>query len=200
MPEWLEKIDLTVFYFINGSLSNSFFDIIMPFLTNQNNWILPLLAGILWMVTLGGKKGRIAAIILLLAFIISDVVAAQLIKPYIGRIRPSHTMVDSINLLVKKGGKWSFPSNHASNTMALAVIISYFWPKVRYWFIVLSLLIGFTRIYVGVHYPLDVLGGWILGYSVAWFVLSIWVITKMREIKRGKLWVWYEGDPPEYSG
>lgn len=172
----------------------------MPFLTNKNNWAIPLLAGLAWLVTYGGKRGRISAIVLLVAFVFSDVVSAQLIKPLVGRIRPSHTLIDSINLLVKKGGKFSFPSNHSANTMVFAVITGYFWPRTRVFLYPLSVIIGFTRVYVGVHFPFDVIAGWILGYTIAWGMLSLWVILKMRELKRGRLWVWYEGEPPEYSG
>lgn len=200
MLDTITALDITIFHFINGTLSNPFFDFIMPILTNQNNWTIPLLLGLIWLVTYGGKRGRITAGVLVLAFILSDVLSAQLLKPLVGRIRPSHTLTDSINLLVKKGGKFSFPSNHASNSMVLAVVIGYFWRPVLPYLFGLSILIGFTRVYVGVHYPFDVVAGWVFGYTIAWGVLSLWVIVKMREIKRGSLWVWYEGDPPDYSG
>jgi len=194
------KGDIKLFHFINETMANSFFNFIMPILTNQNVWVLPLLAGWLSLLFFGKKKGRIAAIILLIAFILTDAIAAQLIKPLIGRMRPSHAMADGINLLVKKGGKYGFPSNHAANTMVLAIVIGYFWDSWKPWLFSLSILIGFTRIYVGVHYPLDVIAGWLFGYIFAWLILSLWVIIKMRELKRGSTWIWYEGEPPAYSG
>lgn len=195
----LLKVDIKLFHFINETMSNSFFDTVMPILTDQDNWVFPLVCVWLWMLILGKKKGRIAAVILLMTFIFTDAFSAQIIKPFIGRIRPSHTMVDTINLLVSKGGKYSFPSNHAANTMVLAVICGYFWPSWKSGLIGLSLMVGLSRVYVGVHYPFDVIAGWILGYGASWIILSIWVVVKMRELKRGRLWVWYQENPPQNS-
>jgi membrane-associated phospholipid phosphatase len=58
----------------------------------------------------------------------------------------------------------------------------------------LAIIIAFSRVYVGVHYPADVLLGGLIGYGMAWSILTLWVILKMRELKRGQTWVWYEGD------
>ena len=55
----------------------------------------------------------------------------------------------------------------------------------------------FDRVYVGVHYPADVIVGGLVGYGIAWTTLTLWVILKMRELKRGKMWVRYEGEPPK---
>jgi len=163
----------------------------MPIITNEDNFGIPLILIWLFMLFFSGKRGKIAAILILIAFAITDLIAAQYIKPLVGRLRPSHALTDSINLLVGKGGQYSFVSNHAANTMAIATIIGYFYVKWRSLVIAISLIIGFSRIYVGVHYPFDVLGGWIFGYIVAWIVLSIWVLLKIRELKKGHTWVNY---------
>jgi len=187
----LMKIDHVVFHFINGTIANPMLNWLMPVVTNENNVAIPLILIILWMILFNGKRGKIAAVLLILAVVLTDIIAAQLIKPWIGRIRPSHAMLDEINLLVSKGGKYSFVSNHAANTMSAATIIGYFYKKWKYITVGISLIVGFSRIYVGVHYPFDVLGGWIFGYALAWGILSIWVVLKMREIKRGRIWINY---------
>ncbi len=187
----LMKIDHVVFHFINGTIANPMLNWLMPVVTNENNVAIPLILIILWMILFNGKRGKIAAVLLILAVVLTDIIAAQLIKPWIGRIRPSHAMLDEINLLVSKGGKYSFVSNHAANTMSAATIIGYFYKKWKYMTVGISLIVGFSRIYVGVHYPFDVLGGWIFGYALAWGILSIWVVLKMREIKRGRIWINY---------
>lgn len=187
----LIKIDHAAFHFINGTIANPVLNWLMPIVTNENNIAIPLILILLWMLLFNGKRGKIAAVLLILTVILTDMIAAQLIKPWIGRIRPSHAMLDEINLLVSKGGKFSFISNHAANTMSAATIIGYFYKKWKYIAIGISLIVGFSRIYVGVHYPFDVLGGWIFGHALALGILSIWVVLKMREIKRGRTWINY---------
>lgn len=187
----LIEIDHALFHFINDTIANPILNWIMPIVTNENNIAIPLILFWLWLLLFQGKRGKIAAILLLLTVALTDVIAAQIIKPWIGRIRPSHAMLDNINLLVSKGGKYGFVSNHAANTMAAATIIGYFYKKWKSVVITISIIVGFSRVYVGVHYPFDVLGGWLFGYAVAWGILSIWVILKIREMKRGRTWIQY---------
>lgn len=187
----LINIDHAIFHFINDSIANPILNWIMPIVTNENNIAIPLVLFWLWLLFYKGKRGKIAAVLLLLTVILTDVIAAQIIKPWIGRIRPSHAMLDNINLLVSRGGKYGFVSNHAANTMAAATIIGYFYKKWKSVVITISIIVGFSRVYVGVHYPFDVIGGWLFGYALAWVILSIWVILKIREIKRGRTWINY---------
>jgi undecaprenyl-diphosphatase len=187
----LIKIDHALFHFINDTIANPILNWIMPIVTNENNIAIPLVLFWLWLLLFQGKRGKIAAILLLFTVILTDVIAAQVIKPWIGRIRPSRAMLDNINLLVPRGGKYSFVSNHAANTMAAATIIGYFYKKWKSIVIIISVIVGFSRVYVGVHYPFDVFGGWLFGYVFAWGILSIWVILKIREIKRGHTWTNY---------
>ena len=91
------------------------------------------------------------------------------------------------------------PSNHASNIFTLTVILSYFYSRVKLPLYSLAVLIAVSRVYVGVHYPGDVIVGSVFGYSVGWLVITFWVIIKMRELKRRKTWVWYESDPPIFK-
>ena len=188
----LVQFDHTLFHFFNGAISNPIFDLIMPVITNQNNWFIPLLFLIYWLLFQGKKRGRITFAILIITTILIDAVAAQFIKPMIGRIRPSHAIPDMINLLVPPGGKFSFVSNHAANVFGLSVILGYFYPAWKWKVTVLAFIIAFSRVYVGVHYPADIFFGGLFGYGTAWVILSLWVVLKMRELKRGRKWVWYE--------
>ena len=197
MFPFLNTLDRNIFNWVNQSLSNRMFDIVMPFITNQNNWFLPIILLILYLLIMGGKRGRIALTILIITLILTDYISAFILKPYFARIRPSHELGDYINILVSKGGKWSMPSNHASNIVALTVILSYFYKKIKMPLYTLAITISFSRVYVGVHYPGDVIIGGLFGYGTAWMLLTFWVILKMRELKRGKTWVWYEKDLPE---
>jgi undecaprenyl-diphosphatase len=192
MISWLDSIDKALFYFLNGTLSNSIFNAIMPIITNQDVWVIPIFLLVLGLLIKGGKKGKITATILIISIITTDAIAAQVIKPLIGRIRPSHELIDSINLLVSKGGKYSFVSNHASNMFCAATTLTYFYSNWRYALYTMATLVAFSRVYVGVHYPGDVIFGGLFGFGMGWLFISLWVIVKMREIKRGQTWVLYE--------
>ena len=121
------NLDFNIFHIINTDISHPILDVLMVFVTNQNNWIVPIFILLIWMFSSDGKRGKIAAGILLITILIVDVTAAQIIKPWVGRVRPSHAMSESINLLVRPGGLYSFISNHSANTFALAVVIQYFY-------------------------------------------------------------------------
>ena len=190
------ELDKAVMIFFNKSITNSLFDFIMPIITSKDFLTVIGILLIFYLAVFCGKKGRITILVLVFAAGSSDAICAQLIKPWVGRIRPSHEFNEFINLLVSKGGKWSFPSNHAANSFAFATVLSYFFEQKKVVLYTLASIIAFSRVYVGVHYPLDIICGAIVGYILSWFVLSIWVIIKMRELKRGRMWVWYANDTP----
>jgi undecaprenyl-diphosphatase len=96
-----------------------------------------------------------------------------LIKPGVGRLRPCHEL-ENVRLLVSCGGKHGFPSNHATNTFAAAVTFAFFYRRYAAIFFALSFLVGFSRIVVGVHYPGDVLGGFLLGGAIAAVSLAVY--------------------------
>ena len=153
--------------------------------------------GVIILSIKGGKRGKISSAILVIAIILADYSSAQILKPFFQRLRPSHELIDGIRLLVPKGGKYGFVSSHAANIFAAATVLSYFYIKYKKLFFTIAVLVAFSRVYVGVHYPADVFIGGIIGYGMAWIFLTLWVILKMRELKRGQTWVWYEGDTPE---
>ena len=189
-----KALDIKIFFLINQTLSNPVFDSIMPLITNKNNWVLIIIILFFYLAIMNGRRGQIALVILIVVVGLTDSFSTFILKPYFGRIRPSYDIYEYINLLVAKGGKWSMPSNHAANISAIAVVLSYFYEKMKIPLYSLAVIIAFSRVYVGVHYPADVLVGGLIGYGMAWLILTLWVILKMRELKRGQTWVWYEGD------
>ena len=199
MIDKIVKIDKQVMVFLNKTISNPIFDFIMPIITNQNFLVFFGLILIGYLAYYGGKRGRITIVLLLIAASFSDAICFQIIKPWVGRIRPSHEFYEYINLLVSKGGKYSFPSNHAANSFVFATVLSYFYDKNRISLYILASTIAFSRVYVGVHYPLDIVSGAIIGYIISWIILSLWVIVKMRELKRGRMWVWYATSDPSQN-
>ena len=191
MIDTIVEIDKQIMVFLNKTISNPIFDFIMPIITNQNFLVFFSLILFGYLAYFGGKRGRITIVLLLIAASFSDAICFQIIKPWVGRIRPSHEFYEYINLLVSKGGKYSFPSNHAANSFVFATVLSYFYNKNKTFLYILASSIAFSRVYVGVHYPLDIVFGSIIGYTISWVMLSAWVIIKMRELKRGRMWVWY---------
>lgn len=176
MTEFLYSIDVAVFFFINHSLANPVFDVVMPFLTDLNKiWVgkALYLLGILWLVVKGGRDGRIAAGLLILGIVISDQFSSSLLKPLVGRIRPCHTLT-GVRMLVDCGSGLSFPSSHAVNNFCAAAILAAFYKPQRWLWFGIAALVAFTRPYVGVHYPSDILGGAVIGAGCGYALAVLW--------------------------
>ena len=191
MIDIIINVDKKIFTFINSSIANPVFDIFFPIITNQDIWIIPILLGIIILSIKGGTKGRIASIVLIIGVILADYSSAQIIKPYFQRLRPSHDILDQIRLLVPKGGRYGFVSSHAANMYVSATILGYFYSKQKRLFFTIASLVAFSRVYVGVHYPADIVFGGLLGYGLGWITITSWVIIKMKNLKAGKSWAKY---------
>jgi len=185
MLDFLINIDTQVFYFVNLKLQNGFLDFLMVFLTQRSNWMIPLWIGWLVLFIFGKKKGRIVALLLLLTIAASDQVSAQLIKKWVGRIRPCNVL-DNVHLLVSCTQAFSFPSAHASNLFASATLLSRTYKTLTPLFLIIAFLVSFSRIYVGVHYPFDVLAGGILGFVLASLILFVFNFINTRTTLLGR--------------
>ena len=188
----LENIDRKILYLINDYLSNPIFDLFFVTITNEDLWAIPVIIGIIILAFKGGNRARIAIGIILIATGLTDLTVVEVIKPAIARLRPSHTMGDTINVLIGRGGKYGFVSAHAANIFCATTILSYFYDQWKKPLFFLAVSVSISRVYVGVHYPGDVLFGGLYGYGIAWLFITIWVLIKMRELKRGRTWIQYE--------
>ena len=191
MLEYLIKIDKLIFTFFNTTISNPVFDVFFPIITNQDIWIFPILVGVIVLSIKGGRRGRICSMTLIVGIILADYTSAQILKPFFQRLRPSHELIDEIRLLVSRGGKYGFVSSHAANMYAAATILGYFYSQHKKIFFTIAVLVAYSRVYVGVHYPGDILFGGLLGYGLGWMVLTFWVMIKIRGLKAEKDWVKY---------
>ena len=189
--EHLRIIDFKLLIILNQKISNSLFDLIMPIITNEDYWRIPILCLIIYLLFFSQKKGKIVLFLLIISLGVNDYFCASIIKPNIARLRPSHEFLEYINLLVSRGGKWSMPSNHASNMFVLAAIISTFYSKAKSIIFFIAILVSFSRVYVGVHFPMDVITGASIGTMIAIIMISLWSFLKLNQLKKKKYWVMY---------
>ena len=192
MLDFFQSVDMNLIKWIHQYFSNTLFDIFMPFITNKKNWTLPILVLIFLLGFFSGPRGKIALAVLIISLSFTDAICAQILKPFFERIRPSHLNLEEINLLTSKGGKWSMPSNHAANIFSLAIVLSYVYKKYKLLLFLLAILISFSRVYVGVHFPGDVIVGGFIGVSISSIFLILWGKIKLNEIKKGRNWVLIE--------
>jgi membrane-associated phospholipid phosphatase len=176
MLDWISHIDQQIFFQINHCMSNSLFDTIMPWIREKFTWV-PLYALVLYLIIRKHKAQTVWVIgFAILTLILADQISAHLIKPWVGRLRPCNNpnISDMVHLRVACGSGFSFVSSHATNHFALAIyFISVFAkPSNRFYvtlfFLFWAALISFAQVYVGVHYPLDVLSGAVIGSAIGY--------------------------------
>ncbi|MDX1373017.1 MAG: phosphatase PAP2 family protein [Nitrososphaeraceae archaeon] len=163
----LYSIDLTIFYFFNHTISTGVLDKFFSIITNVTNWYITYVILLGWLLVKGGTKGRIVVLSLLLLITVSDQTGYRLLKELFQRARPCDFLTDVITP-IGCSGSFSFPSNHALNNFAAATFLSRFYPAYKWIFFVTAFLISISRIYLGLHYPSDILGGAIIGFIIGY--------------------------------
>jgi len=167
----LSALDARIFHLINRSLQNPLFDLVMPILSNKRYFLLPALVVVLMLLVWGGRRMWIVVAVAVAALALSDV-GTNLIKAALHRTRPCHVIPD-VHLLAGCTRSFSLPSNHASNMFALAAVG---WLGFRRWRWALALLaagVAYSRVYLGVHYPADVLAGAVWGGALGWGLTAL---------------------------
>ncbi|MBZ0199680.1 MAG: phosphatase PAP2 family protein [Ignavibacteriaceae bacterium] len=178
MADFLYSIDLAIFYFFNHTLSAGFLDKFFSIITNVNNWYIAyiILLGIL--VTKGGRQGRIAAAAVILMIVVTDQLQHRIIKEIFQRIRPCNALSDVLTPLGCTGS-FSFPSNHATNNFAVAVLFYRIYPNLKLPLFIAASLIALSRVYLGLHYPSDIIAGAMVG-SAFGYLFSLAAIKTNR--------------------
>ncbi len=164
--------DHICWFYVNNQWHNRYLDAIIPFFRNQWFWAPLYLFLALFVPSRFGVRGVAWCLFFVLCFGLSDQLSASLLKPLFHRIRPCNDpeLASLVRTLVPCGGGYSFPSSHASNHFSLGVFssltLSRVYPKIWLLPIAWAALVSFSQVYVGVHFPLDVFCGGILGTCV----------------------------------
>jgi undecaprenyl-diphosphatase len=199
----IQQLDTQIFLTLNG-LHAPWADTLMYWVTQRNTWIPLYALLIIWLIWQYKQQaaGMIGALIL--TIIIADQTASGLLKPWVERLRPCYVeyLEGKIHLVVEGcGGTYGFASSHAANSFGLAMAL---WllcgsvvptvnigkknstinhrKKYLWWFFPWAALVSYSRIYVGVHYPFDVLAGALIGCGAAF--LSVRVTQKIVSWRR----------------
>src|SRR5512135_2571135 len=138
MTEWLYPLDRAIFLFINSTLANPVGDLLWPIITDYDKILvvrIVLVAVWLWLIIRGGTRGRTVAFMLIPVIFFADQLSSSVIKPWVDRLRPCHTIdglpiVQNIHLLVSCGPGKSFPSSHAVNNFAVATLFTFYYRRI----------------------------------------------------------------------
>ncbi len=165
---WLAGVDRAVFFFINQTLANPITDFARPLIKSDLH--LKIFYGIILLVILwkGDNRLRWSALFSLIVVALSDQLSSAVLKPLIARPRPCWEL--DVHLLVGCGSGFSLPSSHAANLFAQAWLYKTIRPSSAKYLVPLAIVVALSRVFVGVHYPFDILAGAALGTVIGYVV------------------------------
>jgi undecaprenyl-diphosphatase len=170
MINYLQNIDVKMLNLINKKFRYAILDKIMPLITAMGN------GGIVWVIIsiclMNSKHYRVEGYMIITSLIVTTIIGEGLIKHVIKRTRPFDNMKEN-KLLISKPITYSFPSGHTASSFAAAGILIMMDNQLSILVVILASLIAFSRIYLNVHYPTDVVIGIILGLLCSRLVINI---------------------------
>lgn len=174
------ELDKDLFLFLNGFHSD-FWDTVMLLVTRQETWF-PFFVCILFFIVKNYRSKSLLIIISLALVILASDQLSVLMKDTIQRLRPVHdpAIAHLVHNVLGKGGFFSFVSSHAANSVAILVFTTRIFKRRTYSILMLVwvLLFCYSRIYSGVHYPLDLIGGALLGWLIGWGVYKLMMFVE----------------------
>ncbi len=174
MLDQLIQLDHQFFFSINHGVSNPFFDWLMPVLRDRYTWIPLYVVLVVYFIRAYGLSGLILAGFLVLTFAATDTLSSRVIKQVVARERPCNDALikDQVNNLVDCGTGYSFPSSHAANHFGVAIFLTMIFYRKGTWIMPAAIFwaasICLAQVYVGVHYPFDVISGAIFGSVIGY--------------------------------
>lgn len=189
MIEYLNSIDTKLFLFFNG-LHNAFFDPIMYWLSDKWVWLPMYLLIAFFIIWRYKMRGVVMLLFVGVVIALCDQTASHLIKNAVQRLRPSHEpILDGLVHLSKAGagGMYGFVSSHAANAFGLATFLYFVLDNkfkfLKYWLFLWAVLVSYSRIYNGVHYPGDVIVAIIIGMIIGWAMSGIYKYIENKRLK-----------------
>jgi undecaprenyl-diphosphatase len=173
---WLVDLDTALMRLLNVEWTHPFLDRFLPLFSDFDVWIIPFIILLIVIVIKERLKGVLIVAGLGLTILLSETMSTRVVKELVGRIRPCH-----IHEWVRLVGSYcpnsaAFTSTHAANITSAITFLSFFFPRwLLFVMVPLAIIVGYSRVYKGVHYPSDVIGGAILGIGCG---LGIYVLFK----------------------
>jgi undecaprenyl-diphosphatase len=184
----LERVDQQLFLFLN-SLNSLFWDKVMHAISGRLIWAPLYLAILIFLGIKYKRKFLIILLFIILAVTLADQLSVQLFKNLVQRLRPCHepSLEGLVHLVNGEcGGQFGFVSSHAANSFNVALISLLFIRKRWYTISIIlwALVVGYSRIYLGVHYPGDVICGSLLGALIGWSIYRLYVLTDNKILQK----------------
>jgi len=181
VSSFLISLDTALFHLINEQGQNSFFDWFMPIMTDLKNFAYILVGLAIWILWKEKKAGLLFLVFIGLTLTITDQFSSRLLKEVVGRVRPCHVL-ENVHMLTDCNTSYSFPSSHAVNIFAAAFFLAQPFRRMAPVFYAIAAVVAYSRVYIGIHYPMNVLGGAMIGLLIAWPMrrLKDWTVDRYR--------------------
>jgi undecaprenyl-diphosphatase len=185
------SFDLDLLFLLNQEWRSGLLDFLLPWFSSRAA-LFTIMAGLIVWRSMRRGKGQVLYFLLLVLAMGAADLTCNAIKHGVGRVRPEHSIAGTWRM---ESGAWqrlpddfkpakeegtSFPSAHAANSAALVTLAMFLWPRVRRGLWALPIAVGWSRLYLGKHFPTDVIFGWLLGLAIGYLFWLLWRFAAER--------------------